>query len=291
MLQKCRQETNLVLSLPLDKDGILTFIGWLLNRGLSSSTIETYLGSLRQLYLQEGLDPSSIRSELVRQIIRGRKNETLSVKTIGENKHRLPVTPTILKLLKIFIKEQNFKKGKKLLLWTVCTSSFFGSFRIHEILCRNNRSFDPLCCLLSRDLTLVNTTINNKELAVLQFQLKQEKTSNNPTPTIIDLVESGGPLCPVSAYKKWKQHSLLSDPSLPAFRTEDGLQFTGANFNSFLRAFNQEKLPNTPGKITSHSFRAGLPSVLGSLGYSDKDIQTTGRWTSRAFLAYTKLPR
>ena len=40
-----------------------------------------------------------------------------------------------------------------------------------------------------------------------------------------------------------------------------------------------------------HSFRAGMASLLGTLGYTDEDIQAVGRWSSRAFLAYLKLPR
>ena len=44
-------------------------------------------------------------------------------------------------------------------------------------------------------------------------------------------------------------------------------------------------------KVTSHSFRAGLASLMGKLGYSDDDIMAVGRWSSRSFEAYMKLPR
>ena len=41
----------------------------------------------------------------------------------------------------------------------------------------------------------------------------------------------------------------------------------------------------------SHSFRSGVASMMGSQGFSDEEIKLVGRWSSRAFTAYTKLAR
>ena len=46
-----------------------------------------------------------------------------------------------------------------------------------------------------------------------------------------------------------------------------------------------------PGKITSHSFRAGLISMFAKLGHSDQQLQAIGRWSSRAYAHYIKLGR
>ena len=43
--------------------------------------------------------------------------------------------------------------------------------------------------------------------------------------------------------------------------------------------------------MTSHSFRAGIASLMGVLGYSDDQIMAIGRWSSSAFERYLKLPR
>ena len=43
--------------------------------------------------------------------------------------------------------------------------------------------------------------------------------------------------------------------------------------------------------FSSHSFRAGATSAMAAAGYGDEDIQAVGRWSSRAFLEYIKLPR
>ncbi len=47
-----------------------------------------------------------------------------------------------------------------------------------------------------------------------------------------------------------------------------------------------------PGEMfCTHSFRIGTASMLGTLGYGDEDIQAVGRWSSRAFEEYLRLPR
>ena len=45
------------------------------------------------------------------------------------------------------------------------------------------------------------------------------------------------------------------------------------------------------GKLTGHSFRAGLATLMAQAGFEDKDIQSIGRWSSDAFKKYIKLPR
>ena len=44
-------------------------------------------------------------------------------------------------------------------------------------------------------------------------------------------------------------------------------------------------------RISAHSFRSGAASMMANLGYSDKDVKAVGRWSSRAFEIYVKLPR
>jgi hypothetical protein len=43
--------------------------------------------------------------------------------------------------------------------------------------------------------------------------------------------------------------------------------------------------------FTTHSFRTGAASMMAILGYSDSDIKAMGRWSSRAFETYIRLPR
>ena len=42
----------------------------------------------------------------------------------------------------------------KRLVWAVCCICWNGSFRIHEILSKKKKEFDPLCTLLDKDVKL-----------------------------------------------------------------------------------------------------------------------------------------
>ena len=48
-------------------------------------------------------------------------------------------------------------------------------------------------------------------------------------------------------------------------------------FNVHLKTWLTKYLNFNVGYISGHSFRAGIPSVLGSLGFEDHDIKQVGR--------------
>ena len=62
-------------------------------------------------------------------------------------------------------------------------------------------------------------------------------------------------------------------------------------FNQDLKQLLMGKLDLSLGPLTSHSFRAGLATMMAKAGCPDKDIQLTGRWTSTAFKSYVKTAR
>jgi len=291
MFQACQDELQTIWSPPLKDSEVLTYVGWMLNKNLSTATINTYLAALRHLYIKLSLDPSSIRSDLVKQILRGRDHQQLTTKTACESKFRLPVTPAILKLMKMDLKDSGMKPEKKLLFWSVATLCFAGAFRIHELLSKHHAKFEPINTLLGQDVKLRKITINKEQVLTLQITLKQEKTNSSKTPTILDIYQSSGPLCPISAFNKWRSHTNVMEDDLPCFRTSDGRALTGREYNGYLATFSKKYFPDSKGKISSHSFRIGLASTLGKLGYTDSEIQLSGRWSSRAFESYLKLPR
>jgi hypothetical protein len=75
------------------------------------------------------------------------------------------------------------------------------------------------------------------------------------------------------------------------FRWENGANLTGAKLNSIMSKFLDPYTDKSIGSFNTHSFRIGLASMLGSLGFTDEEIKAAGRWSSRAFEAYMKLKR
>ena len=83
--------------------------------------------------------------------------------------------------------------------------------------------------------------------------------------------------------------SPFNRPSSPAFRTRKGMVYTAENFNDDLKKLLGPHIKYR--KLTGHSFRAGLATLMAQAGFEDKDIQSVGRWSSESFKRYIKLPR
>jgi hypothetical protein len=238
-----------------------------------------------------GLAEPQLRQGIVNQVLKGKRNIEQVEKRSREDKGRLPVTLTLMKLIKETIRAAAWKNEKKLLVWAVCALAFHGSFRIHEILCRKESSYDPDFTLLGQDVKLLDHTWGDGQNSkVLQVTLKCPKESKTGQAALVDVYETGGPTCPIRAYCKWIDCSPKENDKI-LFKDTAGTPLTGRGFNAILRQLLEDHIDYRKGKVTAHSFRSGVPSLLGSLGYEDDDIKRVGRWSSRAFECYTKLPR
>ena len=290
-LEKCRRETGLALSFPFTEQNSIIFASWLVKKGLSAATIEKYLSGLRAMHLAMGFSDFRLRSDLVKSLIQGRKNQGLVEESVGEKGNRIPVTPNILLLIKKHLTEDHVDPKLAILIWCVCTLLYFGGFRIGEILTDKKCSFDPFCTLLGKDITLSPLKVNDTIVETLQVTLRTDKTNKSKNAVIIDIYESKGHLCPVKAFRKFNKKFKI-EPNLPAFRGENGQSFTPKCFNSFLKKFEKKYLClEKDQSFSSHSFRAGVTTILASMGYSDEDIMAFGRWSSSAYQAYIKAPR
>ena len=169
LLIKCQNETNTSMALPLDDEKVLTYVAWLFSRGLQSRTISTYLAGLRQIHLAQGILIPVLRPEIVKQLLTGASNLERIKSRLNLKVSRLPVTITLMKLLKIEIKESQDSKEMKRLLWAIATILFNGAFRIHELLSCTERQFDPCFTLLSSDIKIKTLKINNSNSKIIQI--------------------------------------------------------------------------------------------------------------------------
>ena len=98
-------------------------------------------------------------------------------------------------------------------------------------------------------------------------------------------------MCPVKYYKKWLESTSVISNKKPAFLKLNGTPLTGRDFNGILNKLLSPYIDYSKTKISTHSFRGGMATLMGQIGFSDEDIQAMGRWSSRAFESYLKLPR
>ena len=286
MLLQCCEEKGLERTLPASEDLILSFIHWMaFQRGVKAATIDTYLSGIRQLHIERGMPEAVIRTERVNMVLRGLRNKNNTEKRRGGVKDRLPVTADILELLKTRLQSSSVRGRDQRMIWTVCTLLFHGAFRVHELLCNRSESFDPDFTLLSQDVK-VNGEGRGR---TLQVKVKAPKEDKNGKVVIVDVFQTATAVCPVQAFVKWDRFR-LKEVDQPLFRFSSGEPLTGKRLNEIIRErlrgyVEDERL------YSSHSFRAGTASAMAALGYGDEDIQAVGRWSSRAFLEYIKLPR
>jgi hypothetical protein len=241
------------------------------------------LAGIRKLHIMRGLEEPKLRSNFVQMVLEGKKNLEAAVR-LREGKRRQAMTADIMGLLKARIKEWEAVKGDKLMVWAVSTLLFHGAFRGAELLARNEATFDPAFTLLRRNICIVEQEGKQAEVQILIKAPKECKDSNA---VIVDIFETKTEMCPVKAVKKWWKASSQMDPDQPAFRFARGTPLTGSKFNGLLHGW----LADTVQGISCHSFRIGAASLMGKLGFADNDVKAVGRWGSRAFEGYMRLPR
>jgi hypothetical protein len=287
MLKKCSLETKVNMELPLGQNKILTFMDWLARvRGLKSKTIDSYLARIRQLHIVTGLSAPVFRSDLVKLVLKGIANKDGIVYREKNWQGRLPMTVNAMLLFKSLIRTSSFAEQDKALIWAVSTIAFAGAFRIHEILSKTESTFDPNFTLLTED---VSWTCDGQQ-EVLHIKLKCPKESRSAAPTVVDIFQNSGSICPVRAFKKWLRIKHRAD-GLPLFRWHDGTPFTGFKLNRIMKSLLGPYTDPSVGFFSTHSFRIGIATMLGQAGFEDQEIMATGRWSSRVFERYIKLAR
>ena len=70
-------------------------------------------------------------------------------------------------------------------------------YRIHEVLARDQTTFDPLSTLLVRDVVLGSTEEGGKKLEFLSVHLKSPKEQKLSKGVKVELFETDSFICPV----------------------------------------------------------------------------------------------
>ena len=292
MLQDCREKMNEQMPLPLSERDVLIFIGYNIRKGNKVGTIRSYLAGLKKFHLSQGFTNFDCYTPIVKEVLEGHENRSkmpkagkLPVRKFG-SKYRLPCTPTLLKIIKLELKNSKLSCEEKVFTWAASSLSFFGALRSGELLCLEEREFVAWDSLLQSDVEICDPDHTGKESVTLR--IKNSKTKKGQA-EIVTIYATQDMLCPVSAMKKVLELTKDNPKDVPLFCDSFGCNFTQAKFNKILRWISSKHFKS--GRISGHSFRAGLVSYFAKLGHSDLDLKVIGGWSSRAFLEYIKLDR
>ena len=266
-IETCSEDTGRSISFPMSSEDVLLFTGWLLSvREVKASTAESYLSALRQIHLIKGLVVPALRPDIVKTILTGAKHVDTIRDRLQNKPKRIPVTVDMLKMIKLELGEMKIPRSQKRLFWAVCTLNFFGGFRVHETLSRAEGYFDPCFTLLRRDIRIKEIKVGKETEKIIQVRIKSPKEDRTGKEILVDVYESGGILCPVRAYEKWRATNPPADKNKPAFRDKKGTLLTGRRLNQMLKKCLEKHIHYTGGSVSSHSFRSGIASLMGTLG-------------------------
>jgi len=188
----------------------------------------------------------------------------------------------LLRLLGHAISTQSWPGDSKKVIWACACVSFFGSFRIGELLASKENGYDLGSTLLWKNVRL-------KEDHCL-IHIESPK-SNAKEGEFVDLFPiPGEDCCPVSVLKTLSSLTKKSDLS-PVFSFTSVRPLTPPVFNQTLRDLLRPFLGQSADQFSSHSLRAAIPSVLATRPdlANDQDIKGWGRWDSPCYKRYTRL--
>ena len=180
---------------------------------------------------------------------------------------RLPVTPCILRVLKIEFQKSDMSKADKRLFWMLCTAGFHGSFGMSELFSRKSASFDSnfTLLILNSDITLCYIPINNSNINIVTVTVKSPKSDNASTVNVVDIFPTCTDLCPVKAFTKWRKGCAILCPNLHAFRLDSGHSLNSKCLNKQLKIWLYPYLNYDIGYVSGHSLEPEYHLFLGLL--------------------------
>ena len=248
---------------------------------LKSSTVESYLSAISFVHkLNNWKNPCF--SFVIKSMLTGAENLNFYSEISGAS--RKVMTLPVLKILGHQLALSDWSDDSKQVFWTAATVAFFGSFRMGEILCKNDVNFHPKETLLWKDVKLKDDSV------LIKIKIPKNRKSDGE---YVDLFEyKNRSCCPVSAMKRL---DLLKGRGnkieKPVFQFSSGILLTQSVFNSSLKTLLAPVIGPSALEFSGHSFRAAIPSALSNCPdlACDEDIRKWGRWDSPSYKKYTRL--
>jgi hypothetical protein len=265
-------------------ENVANFTAWALTENrLKSSTVRSYLSSLATIHRLRNVSDENFSNYVVKTIIRGAENLALYEDYAKDT--RKVMTLPLLKLIGHELACSDWSEISKQVFWTCSLMAFFGSFRIGELLSCNKNSFVPKETLLWKDLTF-----RGEDSVLVKIKISKNRSVHGETVDLFKYEKAN--LCPVRAIIRLRDLCKnYSSGDRPVFEFENGSLLTPLIFNNCIKEFLRPYIGDHADQITSHSFRAALPSAMGAdpIACKSVELKQWGRWYSDSYLLYTRL--
>lgn len=278
--QFCTQ-FNIVNPYPVCQSTLCYYISFLASQGLAATSIKVYLSALRHKQIVLGLPDTGHATMPKLKLVTSGIARAKALAPKGPQ--RLPITPQILRQVKALWASKSTDPDT-IMLWSACTTAFFGFFRLGEIMIESSSSFDPATHLTPNDVALDC----RDSPSLIQIHLKSSKTDQMRQGISVFIGSTGDDLCPVAALAAYL--AIRGQSQGPLFRFANLAPLTKDKFTSTIRKA-LESIGLDPTSYAGHSFRIGAATTAADKGIEDSTIKALGRWKSEAFQAYIKIPR
>ena len=274
-------------NMPWSIESVRSYVTWALSeKNLKADTVESYLSSLNLAQTLAGYDSNVLQKDkCIKLLLKGAKNIQLIEKV--DKSERISMNIHLLKILGHKLHHTKWDPLSKQIVWTACTTSFYSSCRMGEILSENSWYFDPCATLKWSDVKMLP---ENEIVLYIPYT----KTAGLKGITI-NLFPLHNDTCPVAALKclyEMKQEACKIVKSQPVFVFPSGKILTVKIINGLLEKL-MSKFCTKEQKITCHSFRAAIPSAIAS--HPDKvtvnEVKEWGKWSSDSYKKYTRQER
>ena len=222
---------------------------------------------LRYISMARGAAAPPKLPALASQLLLGAANAQRNPTQKIYSKNKQAISLPMLKLLENSIgRRENWSIYEKCLRFTVALLAWWGSFRLGELLSPETAKFHGTTALLASDVKFHEGSIS--------VWLRNPKVLQEDTGDIVEVwsVPEIPDLDPVTALRKFlelRQSKFGEAQDYPLFLHENGRIFTKRQMNADLGELLAiyPKLNNPLDKWTGHSFRAGISTLLASLGF------------------------
>jgi hypothetical protein len=255
--------------LPATPHGILEWIAYLGDRGITPKTIKSYLSSVRSLHVDACLPFDSCESPTIQRVI-------LGIKRYYGERQRIPKMPITLHILQqlhgdpSLLGEANFDTVIKLAWAGFLRSS--GEFTLS-----NGEKLDSSIHLTRSAVEFIPNISQPNHRLVLPAS-KTDPFQKGVAILTLRAPSSAISTCAVSAFQHLFQ--MVPQPtSLHLFSDGSGAPLTRSSFISSLKS-RLSQIGLDSSAYSGHSFRRGAASSAATIGYSDYEIQLLGRWRS-----------
>ena len=266
---------------PWSSNVALTFVAACAEKKLRADTVRQYLSSIRTRHRQLAVSTEGLEGYLLNAAILG-----LEKSQPEKTRSRGAVTPEMLKILKsrAYLYANNIQD--EAILWLVCSLLWHCAMRGSELLGSKADEIVNDKTMLWSALTLTEKEVEGELWEVLRVEIKGQKQSRGKQTQVMELYPTPSELCPVAALKRAIEVGCLMEG--PVARWTSGIMITAQFMNKFLRESLEPITDWKRSPITTHSFRAGLPTLLSRIGEQDSTIKDVGRWKSTAYKLYQK---